>query len=52
VNGEQYLILAYSAGLGLLLSYAIGLLFAARAARNAERRAVVVPATTTPGGVL
>jgi len=53
VNGQHYLILAYTVGLGLLLSYVLGLWFAARGARKCRATVVVkAVAKPTPGGVL
>ena len=49
MNGQQYLILAYSAGLGLLVSYAAGLWVAARLGRRHADKAGVLPGA---GGVL
>jgi len=49
VNGQQYLILAYSAGLGLLLSYVAGLWIAARLGRRHADKAGILQGA---GGVL
>jgi hypothetical protein len=55
VNGQQYLILAYSAGLGLLTIYAAGLWIAAKLARRQAmpaKSAVVGMKAVGAGGVL
>jgi hypothetical protein len=54
MNGQQYMVLAYGAGLGLLLSYVAALWIAARLARNVERRATAARLVVTAGagGVL
>jgi hypothetical protein len=47
VNGQQYLILAYTVGLGLLSSYVLGLWFVARS--SSKRRTHGGPEGTPVG---
>jgi hypothetical protein len=54
MNGQQYMMLAYCIGLGLLVSYATGLWIAAGMARKSEQRSIATEslATSGAGGVL